>query len=240
MVCALPSLKGKSLTASVMSYGFNPYLSEESQFLGGYYAVIESLSKLAATGANPLKARLSFQEYFEKLGTDEKIWSKPLKSLLGAFTATKELEIPPIGGKDSMSGTFENIHVPPTLISFALSTEEIDNIISPELKGGYNLGIIETKRDENNLLCTKEYVSNLKVLRDEILKKNIVSAYAITHKGTLPMLFEMAIGNGVGFKVQLEDLYSAKYGSFIVEYKDENKNINKIGKVKEIPLLSME
>lgn len=229
MVCAIPSLKGKSLTASVMAYGFNPYLSEESQYLGGYYAVIESLSKIAATGANPLKARLSFQEYFEKLGEDEKIWSKPLKSLLGAFAVTKELGIPPIGGKDSMSGTFEDIHVPPTLISFALTTEEVENIISPELKGEKLLGLIETKRDENNLLDLNEFVANLKVLRDEIIKGNIVSAYAITHKGTLPMLFEMAIGNDIGFNVELQDLYSGKYGSFIVEYKNEVDSIKKIG-----------
>ena len=131
----------KTKTASIMSYGFNPYLSEQSQFLGGYYAVIESITKLVATGADLNKIRLTFQEFYERL-TDEESWSKPLKSLLGAFIPSKFFNAPPIGGKDSMSGTFENICVPPTLISFAVTTGDLENITSQDFKGKGRIGLV--------------------------------------------------------------------------------------------------
>lgn len=229
MVAALPSTKGVSMTASSMAYGFNPILSEQSQYLGGYYAVVESLAKLAASGADALKARLSFQEFFERLGEDEGLWSKPLKSLLGAYTVTKELNIPPIGGKDSMSGTFNDINVPPTLISFAITTVDVDNVISPELKGDYKLGLIETEIKENQIIDLDEFTGNLNLLHENIVNGNIVSAYALDHKGTLPQLFEMSIGNDIGFDVELDDLYNARYGSFIVEYANDVEGIRAVG-----------
>ncbi|NLY20966.1 MAG: phosphoribosylformylglycinamidine synthase [Tissierellia bacterium] len=229
MVAALPSLKGKANTASSMAYGFSPYLSEQSQFLGGYYAVVESLTKLAASGANALNARLTFQEYFEKMGEDAGLWSKPLKSLLGAYNITKALNIPPIGGKDSMSGTFNELNVPPTLISFAITTVDKKDVTSPELKGGYKLGLIETEIKENQILDVEEFKTSLKLIHKNIQSGNIVSAYAITSKGTLPSLFEMAMGNDIGFNVELSDLYNAKYGSFIVEYKEDVNGITNIG-----------
>ena len=141
MVAKIPSFEGDVLTSSLMTYGFNPDLSIQSQYLGGYYAVIESISKLVASGASIDKIRLSFQEFYGKL-TDEKAWSKPLKSLLGALEASYFFDAPPIGGKDSMSGTFEDIDVAPTLISFAVTTEDVEHIISPDFKGKGKIGLV--------------------------------------------------------------------------------------------------
>ena len=227
MVAKIPSLKGDTKTVSLMSYGFNPYLSEESQYLGGYYAVIESIAKLVAAGANLEDVRLSFQEYFEKM-TDEKIWSKPLKSLLGALEASMAFDAPPIGGKDSMSGTFESIHVPPTLISFAVTTADIENIISQDLKGKGKLGLVEVKINENGLLDLEELKNKMEEINKDIVDGNIISAIALS-KPSLVHLYEQAIGN-TGFDVELEDLYSPKYGSFIVEYLEDRDFIKNIGK----------
>ncbi|MGL5440517.1 MAG: phosphoribosylformylglycinamidine synthase [Filifactoraceae bacterium] len=231
MVATIPSISGIGYTASLMSYGYNPYLSLESPFLGGYYAVIESLCKIAASGANSLSARLSFQEYFEKLGNDPHKWSKPLEALLGAYKATSELNVPPIGGKDSMSGTFKDMNVPPTLISFAVATEDVETIISPELKGGKKLGLILTKTLDDMTLDIEEFKANLKILRREILNKNIVSAYGINHKGLLPMVMEMSFGNDCNFDINIDNdlLFTPRYGNFIVEYTEDVEGIRKIG-----------
>ncbi len=226
MVAKVPSLKGDSKTVSLMSYGFNPYLSEESQYLGGYYAVIESIAKLVAHGASLEDIRLSFQEYYEKL-TTAKTWSKPLKSLLGALEASLFFDAPPIGGKDSMSGTFEDISVPPTLISFAVTTADIEDIISSDLKGKGKLGLIKTTVDKCGMLNLEELKLNMQKLHEDILSKNIISATAIT-KSTLVQLYEQSVGN-TGFDVELEDLYSPLYGSFIVEYIEGRDYIEHIG-----------
>lgn len=232
MVALIPSLKGVTKTASIMSYGFNPYLSEESPFLGAYFAVIESISKIAAAGGDALKSRLSFQEYFERLGGVPEKWAKPFTALLGAYKITNELNIPPIGGKDSMSGTFKDLNVPPTLISFAVATEDVENIISPELKGGMKLGVIKTSMLKDYTLDTQEFIKNLNNLRSEILCGNVVSCYAVNHKGILPMILEMSFGNDVSFEINtdtLADLFLPGYGSFIVEYKNDNDLINPLG-----------
>lgn len=231
MVAKIPVNSGNSKTVSLMSYGFDPYLMEESQYLGGYYAVIESIAKLVATGSDLSHIRLSFQEYFEKM-TNEKVWSKPLKALLGALEASSFFKAPPIGGKDSMSGTFESISVPPTLISFAVTTEDIENIVSPEFKGMGKIGIIKTKMTEEGLLDLEELKKNCEFINRQMKSKNIVSASAITSKGTLPGIYEMAVGN-IGFDINFEDLYSPKYGSFIVEYIEEKEEIIPIGNFSE-------
>ena len=227
MAALIPTDYGESRTASVMSYGFNPKLSEESQFLGGYYAVIESIAKLVAAGAPLEGIRLSFQEFYEKMD-NKKSWSKPLKSLLGALKASRFFDAPPIGGKDSMSGSFEDINVPPTLISFAVNTVDAKNIISPEFKGKGKLGLIITKRDGIGALDLDMAKENFLSLQKEIEAGNIISAAAITHKGSLPQIFEMAIDN-VGFDIKLDDLYSPLYGSFIVEYLEDRDFIEKLG-----------
>ena len=227
MAGLIPSLNGESKTVSLMSYGFNPYLSEKSQYLGGYYSVVESISKLIATGADYKNIFLTFQEYFEKM-KDEKSWSKPLKSLLGALSVSKFFKTPPIGGKDSMSGTFENISVPPTLISFAVSTMELDNLITPEFKSEGKIGLVRTKMN-NGLLDLNELRDNFEKINKDIKDKNIISAIAIDHNGTLPLIYKFALGN-TGFDINLEDLYSPLYGSFIVEYIEEKDYIENIGK----------
>ncbi|WP_138160360.1 phosphoribosylformylglycinamidine synthase [Peptoniphilus catoniae] len=230
MVAKIPSLKGDTKTVSLMSYGFNPYLSEESQYLGGYYAVIESIAKLVATGASLDKIRLSFQEFYQKMDSQE-VWSKPLKSLLGAFEASKFFEAPPIGGKDSMSGSFEDIHVPPTLVSFAVTTADIENIVSQDLKGKGKLGLIESKINSKGMLDLKDLKEKMERLNKEIKDKNVISAFAVT-KSTLVQIYEQALGN-TGFDIELEDLYSPKYGSFVVEYKEDRDFIKEIGSFKE-------
>ena len=227
MAALIPTDDGESRTASVMSYGFNPKLSEESQFLGGYYAVVESIAKLVAAGAPLEGIRLSFQEFYEKMD-NKKAWSKPLKSLLGALKASRFFDAPPIGGKDSMSGSFEDINVPPTLISFAVNTVDAKNIISPEFKGMGKLGLIRTKRDDIGALDLDMAKENFLSLQKEIEAGNVISAAAITHKGSLPQIFEMAIDN-VGFDIKLDDLYSPLYGSFIVEYLEDRDFIEKLG-----------
>lgn len=231
MAALIPTDDGESRTASVMSYGFNPELSFESQFLGGYYAVVESIAKLVAAGAPLEGIRLSFQEFYEKMD-NKKAWSKPLKSLLGALKASRFFDAPPIGGKDSMSGSFEDINVPPTLISFAVNTVDAKNIISPEFKGKGKLGLIRTKRDDIGALDLDMAKENFLNLQKEIEEGNIISAAAITHKGSLPQIFEMAIDN-VGFDIKLDDLYSPLYGSFIVEYLEDRDFIEKLGDFKE-------
>lgn len=231
MAALIPTDDGESRTASVMSYGFNPKLSEESQFLGGYYAVVESIAKLVAAGAPLEGIRLSFQEFYEKMD-NKKSWSKPLKSLLGALKASRFFDAPPIGGKDSMSGSFEDINVPPTLISFAVNTVDSKNIISPEFKGKGKLGLIRTKRDDIGALDLDMAKENFLSLQKEIEAGNVISAAAITHKGSLPQIFEMAIDN-VGFDIKLDDLYSPLYGSFIVEYLEDRDFIEKLGEFTE-------
>ncbi|MEQ2401141.1 phosphoribosylformylglycinamidine synthase [Peptoniphilus hominis (ex Hitch et al. 2025)] len=231
MAALIPTDDGESKTASLMSYGFNPKLSVESQYLGGYYAVIESIAKLVAAGAPLSGIRLSFQEFYEKMD-NKTAWSKPLKSLLGALTASRYFDAPPIGGKDSMSGTFEDISVPPTLISFAVNTVEAENIISPEFKGIGKIGLIRTDREHIGTLNLEETKENFINIENEIKSGNIISAAAINHKGTLPQIFEMAIDN-VGFDLQVEDLYSPLYGSFVVEYKEDRDFIIKIGEFRD-------
>ena len=231
MAALIPTDDGESKTASVMSYGFNPELSFESQYLGGYYAVIESIAKLVAAGAPLEGIRLSFQEFYEKMD-NKKSWSKPLKSLLGALKASRFFEAPPIGGKDSMSGSFEDINVPPTLISFAVNTVDAKNIISPEFKGKGKIGLIKTNRDAIGALDLDEAKANFLKVQEEIEKGNIISAVAINHKGSLPQIFEMAIDN-TGFDIKLEDLYSPLYGSFIVEYLEDRDFIEELGEFKE-------
>ncbi|WP_036730647.1 phosphoribosylformylglycinamidine synthase [Peptoniphilus mikwangii] len=228
MVAKIPSFDGDVKTVSLMSYGFNPYISESSQYIGGYYSVIESIAKLVATGASTKNIRLSFQEYYEKL-KDEKSWSKPLKSLLGALEASKFFKAPPIGGKDSMSGTFENISVPPTLISFAVTTENIENIISPDFKAKGKIGLIKAKYNSVGLVDLEDLKLKFEKIYTDIKDKNIISAVAVTGKGTLPQIYESAVLN-TGFDVKLDDLYSPLYGSFIVEYLEDRDFIEPIGK----------
>ena len=214
-------------TCSLMSWGYNPFIAEKSPYHGAYLAVIESVSKLIAAGADFEDVYLTFQEYFERPGKDGKRWGKPLSALLGAFMAQKELQIGSIGGKDSMSGTFENIDVPPTLVSFAVTTEQVDNIVSPEFKGAdHKVVLLECEYDENNLPKTESLLSLYKTVNKLVSEKKALAVYTPTYGGIAETVMKMSFGNGIGFcykDVTVDDIFSYKYGSFIIELSDDTE-----------------
>ena len=213
---------------SLMSWGYNPFISEASPYHGAYLAVVESLAKLIATGANRKDTYLSFQEYFEKPMQDGRRWGKPFSAVLGAFKAQIELGVGAIGGKDSMSGSFEKLDVPPTLVSFAVTTAKTADIISPEFKGsGHKAVLLEPAYDENGLPVTE----SLKAIFDEanamIASGKALSAYALGMGGILEAVFKMAIGNGYGFdfeELAEEELSAYKYGSILLECVEDDKH----------------
>ena len=211
---------------SLMSFGFNPFITEKSPYHGTYLSVIESVSKLISTGANFKEVYLTFQEYFERLGSDEKKWGKPLAALLGAFKAQKELGICAIGGKDSMSGSFENLNVPPTLVSFAVTTAKTKDIISPEFKNaGNNVYLLKPNYDKNGLPETKSLLSLFDKINYLIKSKKAISCYTLTYGGIAEAVYKMCIGNGFGFeydsKISLTEIFGYNYGGFVVETKDK-------------------
>ena len=222
MVQKISVEKKETNNCSLMSYGFNPFIMEKSPYHGAYFSVIESVCKLIATGSNFKEIYLTFQEYFEKLGKDKNRWGKPLAALLGAFKAQKELEICAIGGKDSMSGSFENINVPPTLVSFAISTAKTKNIISPEFKKSKNkVYLIKPKYDKNGLTETKSLLSIFYKINNLMKNRKILSCYTLTYGGIAEAVYKMCIGNGFGFeynsKISLKDIFKYNYGGFIIE-----------------------
>ncbi len=219
--------KKETKLASVMSYGYNPYITETSPYHGAYLAVVESICKLVATGAEFEDVYLTFQEYFEKPMTCGKRWGKPLSALLGAFKAQKDYEIAAIGGKDSMSGTFEDIDVPPTLVSFAVTTECIDNIISNEFKlPGSKVVMLSPEYDSNNLPVAS---SQKKVFEDVIKlmrEGKVLSCYTPTFGGVAEAVLKAGMGNSLGFKfdqgLSIDDIFGYKYGSFILELNSDD------------------
>lgn len=237
MVSKIPVLKGNTNTCSLMTYGYDPELSKWSPFHGGYFAVIESLAKIVAMGGDYKKSRLTFQEYFERLGEDEGKWGKPFSALLGAYLVQKNLDTPSIGGKDSMSGTFEDINVPPTLVSFAVATDKVENIISPEFKNiGSEIGIIKLDINEDSMVDFEQLKFNYNLIKDMVNKGEILSACTVKFGGIGRSIAEMTLGNKIGFKfneVNKEELFKPLYGSIIVELKDGVK-LNKESSYKKI------
>lgn len=223
MVSEIPSMIGHAKQVSLMSYGFDPYLSEKNPYLGAYYAVVESLCRLAAHGADPLKARLSMQEYFEKLGSNEKTWAKPFIAMLGAYEVTSTLKTPPIGGKDSMSGTYKDLNVPPTLISFAVATAKKNEVITNELKGDSKLYLLKTERSADGTLDLDDLKQNFEKLHQAMIEGKVLSCAAIDHKGVLMTLLEMSFGNDIRFEATLDEkeLFAKGYGNFVIESKEE-------------------
>ena len=210
--------------ASMVGYGYNPFVGKQSTFHGGAYAVIESIAKVVAAGGNYKNIRFTFQEYFERLGKDSKKWGRPLSALLGAFHIQKEFGLPSIGGKDSMSGTFNDISVPPTLVSFAVSMTTAENVISPEFKkAGNNIYLVRTAYDENDLPDLKELKKNFDFITENIKNKKIVSAAAIKNGGLSEAVAKMAFGNKLGADIKSDGIigenewFKAEYGTFIVE-----------------------
>ncbi len=212
---------------SLMSWGYNPFITELSPYHGAYLAVVESVSKLIATGAKFEDVYLTFQEYFEKPGTDGKRWGKPLAALLGAFKAQKELQIGSIGGKDSMSGSFEDLDVPPTLVSFAVTTEKIKDIVSPEFKAaGNKLMLFAPIYDEDtNLPNTKSLISTFNKVTELMRSGKVVSAYTPGLGGIAEAVMKMSFGNGLGFKYEdylsTAKIFDYSYGAFLLEVTED-------------------
>ena len=222
MAALINSPKGEVNTASILTHGFDPYLATQSPYYSAYYAVIHSAAKLVAAGGDIGKAWMSFQEYFERLRKEPTRWGKPLAALLGGLEAQLALGIGAIGGKDSMSGSFENIDVPPSLISFACGVADADNVISPEFKAvGTSLYLVEPQKDENGLYNPESLVKTYKALQKAIRDKRVISAWAIGFGGIAEAVTKMAFGNAIGVKLDskltAEELFSKKYGAFVVE-----------------------
>ena len=207
---------------SFMAWGYNPYLTEQSPYHGAYSAVVESVSKLIATGASFEDVYLTFQEYFERPNRDPKRWGKPLSALLGAFKAQLDLGIGAIGGKDSMSGSFEDIDVPPTLVSFAVTTGKACDVVSPEFKAaGHKVALICPEYDENGLPVTESLIGVYNTVTKLLREKKAVAAYTPCIGGIAEAIFKMAIGNGIGFKfsdsLSLDDIFGLRCGAFLLE-----------------------
>ncbi len=223
MVAKLPVLKGETDTVTIMTQGYDPYIAEKSPYHGAMMSVIDSVTKIVAIGGEYSKARLSFQEYFEKL-TDENSWGKPLSALLGALRVQKELGTPAIGGKDSMSGTFMDINVPPTLISFAVAVGNAENIITPEFKKfNSKLILVDLYIDENGEPDFNQYRANMDKVARLIKDKKVLSAYALGKGGLFVGAFNMSVGNKIGFRLKnIEDkeIIADKYGAMLLEVED--------------------
>ena len=236
MVHKVSSEKKHTDTVSFMSWGYNPFIAEKSQYHGAYLAVVESVAKLVATGASFEDVYLTFQEYFEKPGKDARRWGKPLAALLGAFKAQMELGIGAIGGKDSMSGSFENIDVPPTLISFAVTTGKVSDVVSPEFKReGSKVVLLSPEYDEDGLPVTESLIALFNKVTRLVREGKALSVYTPTLGGVCEAIYKMSIGNGFGFKfddsITLDDIFSYKYGSFIIETNGEVDEGITLGKV---------
>ena len=221
---------------SLMAWGFNPFIFEKSEYHGAYLAVVESVSKLIATGAKFEDVYLTFQEYFERLGKDPKRWGKPLAALLGALKAQTELGIAAIGGKDSMSGSFENLDVPPTLVSFAVTTDKTKNIVSPEFKkSGNKVFFLAAEYDENGLPKTKSLLELFDRVTALLREKKAVSCITPTLSGIGEAVMKSAFGNGFGFKfdngLSVNDIFKYNYGGFLLETPEEIENAVFVGTV---------
>ncbi len=222
MVQKISIEKGHTDDCSLMSFGYNPFIASESPYHGAYYAVVESVSKLIASGAEFKDVYLTFQEYFEKPGTDGKRWGKPFSALLGAFRAQIDLGIGAIGGKDSMSGSFETLDVPPTLVSFAVTTQKTSDIITPELKkAGDHLRLIRTPLDDDRLPDRDMLLANYEKVTGLIRAGKAKACYTPGIGGVAEAVIKMSIGNGFGFRFVPETdpdtLFGCQYGSFLVE-----------------------
>lgn len=214
--------KGHTDTVSLMAWGYNPFIAEKSPYHGAYLAVVESVSKLIATGADFKDVYLTFQEYFEKLGKDSCRWGKPFSALLGALKAQIGLKVPAIGGKDSMSGSFEDLHVPPTLVSFAVTTDNVDNIVANQFKQSGNKVVLLRPEFDSNGLPTAESLLKVYNKTTELLRSGkAVSAYTPTYGGIAEAVMKMSFGNGLSFAfddtLSTEDIFGYNYGAMLLE-----------------------
>ncbi|MGN0694064.1 MAG: phosphoribosylformylglycinamidine synthase [Lentihominibacter sp.] len=238
MVQKISSEKGDSSTCSIMSWGYNPFITSASPYHGAYLAVVDSMCKLIAAGGGREAAYLSFQEYFEKLGRDGEKWGKPFSALLGAYEAQRGLGVAAIGGKDSMSGSFEDIHVPPTLVSFAVTTADVDDIITDEFKAtGHKVVLVKPEVNGDGLPDTDSLLDIFGRITEEAGKGRICSAYVPETGGIAEAVMKMSIGNMIGFEYEntSEDIFSCCYGSFILEVTDDSELGELLGRTIEAP-----
>ena len=227
----LPVRHGKTSTASVMAFGFNPYISAWSPYHGAEYTVVEAIAKVVASGASYENMRFSYQEYFERM-TDARSWGKPMSALLGTIRMQKAFELPSIGGKDSMSGTFQDINVPPTLIAFGITTLDARKAVSPEFKAaGNGLYLVKHNPNEDWTPNTEELKQNFKAVTAEVEKGNILSAYAIGFGGVAEAVAKMSFGNEIGATLTCDEatLFDYSYGSILVEAKEAFEGAVKVG-----------
>ena len=225
MVAKVPVLNGKTNTVTMMSYGFDPYLSSWSPYHGAAYAVTESVARIVASGGDYKKIRFTFQEYFRRMTEDSKRWSQPFAALLGAYSAQLGFGLPSIGGKDSMSGTFNEIDVPPTLVSFAVDVAKLQDVITPEFKkAGSKLVWLRAPRDEYDLPDYPALMEQYEKLHNDILEGKVISAYALDRHGIAAAVSKMAFGNGMGVKIEhnldARDFFAPGFGDIICEVPD--------------------
>ncbi len=265
MVQKISMEKAHTDDVSFMSFGYNPFITEKSPYHGAYLAVVESVCKLIASGASFEDVYLTFQEYFERPGKDAKRWGKPLAALLGAFKAQKNLGIGSIGGKDSMSGSFEDLDVPPTLVSFAVTTGKVKDVISPEFKkAGNKVYLIKTEYDKDALPDTNSLMSVFDKVTSLARESKVYACYTPGIGGVAEAVMKMCFGNGLGFKyengISLDTMFGYSYASFVVEtdadiddalllghvtddgaisYKNESLSLDKLLKVYEDKLESV-
>ena len=233
-VQALPTLGFDSDVATVLTYGFIPKISHYSPFLSALYSVLLSVAKVYAVGGDRKTLYLSCQEYFEKLGTDSKKWGMATEALLGALHAERALGISAIGGKDSMSGTFNDLHVVETLISFACSTVKVDQVLTPELKNcGNTLYFLPVLKDERGFPNIAETVAQYDLLHGYISEKKVCSVYVLEEGSAFSALYKMAVGNDLGFHVTMEELSDFQPGSMVIEAGVADLPFRKIGTVEE-------
>ena len=226
MVAKLPVLKGKCDTVTMMSYGFDPYLSSWSPYHGSVYAVLESLSRIVTAGGDYKKVRFTFQEYFRRMNEDPKRWSQPFAALLGAYDAQIGFGLPSIGGKDSMSGTFNDIDVPPTLVSFAVDVAKEQDVITPELKkAGNKLVLFTIDKNEYDLPVYEKVMALYDSIHTLIGEGKILSAYALDGKGLAAAVSKMAFGNKLGVtvedRVSADTLFAPGFGNIVAEVSED-------------------
>jgi len=223
MVAKIPLEKGDTTTATAMSYGYNPYLTSWSPFHGAVYAVVESVAKIVATGGDYRKIRFTFQEYFKRLNKEPLRWGEPFSALLGAYYAQDQLELPSIGGKDSMSGTFHDIDVPPTLVSFAVNVVDITKVVSPEFKRIESKVVcIPLGRDEYELPDFDRLKKNYSRIYDLIREEKVLAARTVGKGGLCETISKMAFGNMIGIDLNTliyeQNFFTADYGSIVLEF----------------------
>ena len=241
MVAKIPVMNGKTTTASIFTHGYDPDLAIWSPFHGALYAVVQSIAKLVALGGDRKKVYLTMQEFFQSLGTNEKAWGQPVSALLGAYIAQKEMGVAAIGGKDSMSGTFENLTVPPTLVSFAIVPEHTKNIISPEFKQPGNAVLLfDLPRDGEGMPDFDAFKANCDFLHEAVVAGKVKAMHAVGQGGVAAAIAQMAFGNGLGVEIDssfsAQELFNLRYGAIIVETTTDNAvewvrrdNVRRIG-----------